>query len=493
MDEHKKSDGNMKNYDPYKRTILFFASIINILLMATVFAFVWYYHYSETMYIVRFYRKGHYLVIALFAIILFFFSNTYGSLRIGQHRRIEVLLSQYLSIFLTNVIEYLIISLFAFHFVNPVVLILGMLGEMLVSTIWNVLVIKWYNRIFQPWKILLIYGDRPVLDLVYKVESRSDKYAIYDAINIDVGLEQIGEKIKDFQAVIIGDISAVERNDLLKYCYMHKVRAYVVPKISDIILMGADRIHVFDTPFLLSRGYTLSFDQRLIKRTLDLILAAVLLVLASPIMLLTAICIKIYDGGPVLYHQTRCTKYGRHFEIYKFRSMIVDAESDGVAVLAKENDERITPVGKIIRSIRVDELPQLFNILKGDMSFVGPRPERPEIMEEYCAEMPEFSFRTRVKAGLTGYAQIYGKYNTTPYDKLKLDLFYIENYSFWIDIKLILMTIKAILKQDATEGVGEEQTTAQKETIGEEEKAATVEEVREVLQQLQENDEQGTN
>ena len=138
--------------------------------------------------------------------------------------------------------------------------------------------------------------------------------------------------------------------------------------------------------------------------------------------------------------------------------MVVDAESDGIAKLARENDDRITPVGRIIRATRIDELPQLFNILKGDMSFAGPRPERPEIMEEYCKEIPEFAFRTRVKAGLTGYAQVYGKYNTTPYDKLKLDLFYISNYSMWTDIKLILMTLKIVLKKDATEGVSEELT-----------------------------------
>ena len=226
--------------------------------------------------------------------------------------------------------------------------------------------------------------------------------------------------------------------------------------------MGADRIHVFDTPFLLSKGYTLSFDQRLFKRILDLVIAIPMFVIALPFMLITAMAIKLYDGGPVFYKQVRCTKYERKFNIYKFRSMVVDAESDGVAKLAKENDDRITPVGRFIRATRIDELPQLFNIIKGDMSFVGPRPERPEIMKQYCEEMPEFLFRTRVKAGLTGYAQVYGKYNTTPYDKLKLDLFYIENYSLWTDIKLILMTVKTVLKKDATEGVASDQTTAEK-------------------------------
>ena len=455
----------MKNFDPYKRTILFFASMINVCMMTALFSYSWYHFYADMMYTYRFYRRGNYVVLALYAVLLFFFSNMYGSLKIGRFRRIEVLLSQYLSLFLTNVVMYVVISLLAFRFVTPFYLFVVLLAEMLVSTIWNVIVIKLYNRIFQPWKILLVYGERPAADLVYKVEARRDKYAIYDAVNINEGMEQIKKRILDFQAVIIGDIPAVERNDVLKYCYAKKVRAYVIPKISDIILMGADRIHVFDTPFMLSRGYTLSFDQRFGKRTLDIILSVLLLIAASPFMLLTALAIKLYDHGPVFYSQVRCTKGGKEFAIYKFRSMIVDAEKKGGVQLAKEHDERITPVGRVIRAARIDELPQLFNILKGDMSFVGPRPERPELIKEYSQEMPEFVFRMRVKAGLTGYAQVDGKYNTTPYDKLKLDLFYIENYSFWTDMKLILMTVKTIFKPASTEGIEQEQTNALKEQV----------------------------
>ena len=455
----------MKNFDPYKRTILFFASMINVCMMTALFSYSWYHFYADMMYTYRFYRRGNYVVLALYAVLLFFFSNMYGSLKIGRFRRIEVLLSQYLSLFLTNVVMYVVISLLAFRFVTPFYLFVVLLAEMLVSTIWNVIVIKLYNRIFQPWKILLVYGERPAADLVYKVEARRDKYAIYDAVNINEGMEQIKKRILDFQAVIIGDIPAVERNDVLKYCYAKKVRAYVIPKISDIILMGADRIHVFDTPFMLSRGYTLSFDQRFGKRTLDIILSVLLLIAASPFMLLTALAIKLYDHGPVFYSQVRCTKGGKEFAIYKFRSMIVDAEKKGGVQLAKEHDERITPVGRVIRAARIDELPQLFNILKGDMSFVGQDRSRPELIKEYSQEMPEFVFRMRVKAGLTGYAQVYGKYNTTPYDKLKLDLFYIENYSFWTDMKLILMTVKTIFKPASTEGIEQEQTNALKEQV----------------------------
>ena len=170
-------------------------------------------------------------------------------------------------------------------------------------------------------------------------------------------------------------------------------------------------------------------------------------------MLVTAIAIKAYDGGPVLYSQKRLTTGGRVFKVYKFRSMIVDAEKKSGATLAKKNDSRITPIGKFIRKVRIDELPQLINILKGDMSFVGPRPERPEIAQKYEKTMSEFKYRLKVKAGLTGYAQVMGKYNTTPYDKLKLDLMYIEHQSLMLDLRIFFMTVKTCFIPEATEGV----------------------------------------
>ena len=222
---------------------------------------------------------------------------------------------------------------------------------------------------------------------------------------------------------------------------------------SDLILSGAEMMHFFDTPLFLIRGEALSIDQRFVKRVMDIVLAVILLLVLWPFMLLTALAIYLYDRGPVLYKQTRCSLYGKEFSIYKFRSMITDAEKDGVARLAGKSDDRITPVGKWIRKTRLDELPQLLNVLRGDMSFVGPRPERPELVREYEKDLPEFDYRMHVKAGLTGYAQIYGKYNTVPYDKLKLDLYYVEHYSLWQDIQLLILTTKIVFSPDSTEGV----------------------------------------
>jgi exopolysaccharide biosynthesis polyprenyl glycosylphosphotransferase len=245
----------------------------------------------------------------------------------------------------------------------------------------------------------------------------------------------------------------------MKYCYQESIRTYVTPKLSDILFRGADDIHLFDTPLLLSRNQGLSIVNLFVKRVMDIVISIIGIIIGSPFMILIALGIKLYDGGPVLYKQERLTKDGKPFMIYKFRSMLMDSE-DGGARLAAKGDDRVTPVGRIIRSIHFDELPQLFNILKGEMSVVGPRPERQIIADSYTEEIPEFVLRLKVKAGLTGYAQVYGKYNTTPYDKLKLDLTYIENYSVWMDIKILFLTFKILFVRENTEGIDAGQTTA---------------------------------
>ena len=338
-----------------------------------------------------------------------------------------------------------------------------MLIQIIFSIVWVFVCDTCYYKVFPPREILIIHGERPIDDIVAKFESRKEKYKIARSMNISEGMEAVKKEITgEYGAVVLWDIPVSDRNYLLKYCYSKSIRVYMMPKISDVLVKGADQLHLFDTPVYLTREYSLKVEQRLAKRMIDLICSLLLLVIASPFMLITAIAIKVYDGGPVLYKQVRCTIGRREFYILKFRSMKVDAEKDGVARLASKNDSRITPIGKFIRTTRIDELPQLFNILKGDMSFIGPRPERPEIIDQYMEEMPEFAFRMKVKAGLAGYAQVYGKYNTTPYDKLKLDLTYIEQYSVWLDLKLMLLTLKILIKPESTEGVENTQTTAMK-------------------------------
>ena len=286
-----------------------------------------------------------------------------------------------------------------------------------------------------------------------KMNSREDKYEICKTISYKEGMSRICGQMEDYDAVLIGDMPSHERNLILKYCFAAGIRTYSVPKISDVLLRSSDELNLFDTPLLLSRNIGLTIEQQWVKRCEDVLFSVFMLCLFSPVFLIAAVSIKLTDGGPVFYKQERLTKDGKRFMIYKFRTMVVDAEKMSGPVLASEKDPRILPIGRILRATRMDELPQILNILKGDMSLVGPRPERPQLAAEIEKKIPEFSYRLKVKAGLTGYAQVYGKYNTTAYDKLKLDLMYIRKYSIMLDLKLILMTPKIMFLKESTEGV----------------------------------------
>lgn len=456
----------MKRMETLKRIIILQLSFFGLIFHTAIYAYFWfeeYYPYLRYHRNFRFYFKGHVLIIAIYFILLFFFASTYGALKIGYLKSIDVFISEFFSLLFVNVISYFQISLMANWVVKVGPIAKVMIFQTLLSAVWVFICNAYYYKAFPPREILIVHGERPIDDIVAKFESRKDKYKIKKCMNISEGIDAVKEEaLKQYGAVVLWDIPASDRNALLKYCYSKSIRVYMMPKISDVLVKGADQLHLFDTPIYLTREYALTVDQRIAKRVIDLICSILLLVIASPFMLLTAIAIKVYDGGPVFYKQIRCTRDRKEFYILKFRSMKVDAEKDGVARLASKNDSRITPIGKFIRATRIDELPQLLNILKGDMSFIGPRPERPKIIDQYLEEMPEFAFRMKVKAGLAGYAQVYGKYNTTPYDKLKLDLTYIEQYSVWLDLKLMLLTLKILIKPESTEGVDSTQTTALK-------------------------------
>lgn len=457
----------MKKFESVKRMIVLWLSFLGLLLETAVYAWIWMKDYyplvNKLNSGLKFYFRGHVLMILIYLVLLFFFCSTYGGLKVGYLKPGDVFLSQLVSLLIVDVITYFQISLMSNWLVPPEYFLGALAVQIVLSGVWTIFCNWIYRRVFPPREMLLVHGHREIKDILRKFESRKDKYRITKCMNISEGIASIQNEIDGhFQAVVLWDISTPDRNKLLKYCYSRSIRVYMMPKITDVLVAGADQLHLFDTPILLTREYALTVEQKMAKRLIDLLFSTLLLVVASPFMLITAICIKCYDGGPVFYKQVRCTYGGKEFRILKFRSMRVDAEKDGVARLASKNDRRITPIGKFIRAVRIDELPQLFNILKGEMSFIGPRPERPEIIAQYIEEMPEFAFRMKVKAGLAGYAQVYGKYNTTPYDKLKLDLSYIENYSVWLDLKLMLLTLKILIKPESTEGVESNQTTAMK-------------------------------
>ena len=445
----------MNNYEQFKRVVRFGAGFLLITIETLFFAYVWVKMYNPKMewpYI----RLGHYFIAGVYASALFVFSNMYGALKLGYMKTYEAVYAQTIASVCTNGLMYIPIVLLTKHFQSVIPLLWMTAADFFVIVIWSNLAIKIYRTLYPPRNVLLVYGERPISVFMDKINDRTDRFVIGEALHISVGEAAICRKINEYEGVVICDIPSNIRNSILKFCYGESIRVYATPKISDIIIRSAESLHFFDTPLILARNDGLTFEQRFIKRTVDLLSSIFAAALLSPIMILTAIAIKSYDKGPIFFFQDRCTKDGRVFSICKFRSMIINAEKEGISIPATDKDPRITPVGAFIRKYRIDELPQLFNIIKGDMSLVGPRPERVEHVKIYTKEIPEFEYRMKVKGGLTGLAQVYGKYNTSAYDKLKLDLMYIQNYSLLQDIEIIFKTIKILFIKKSTEGFSQE-------------------------------------
>lgn len=440
--------------DQYKRLIRFMFNILLLGCLMFFFIRIWDRNYNDWI-VFPFYYKGFLLMGAFYALFFVIFSYILGGMKIGYLKSSSLMLSQTLAMLAANVSIYLETVLLSARFVNVIPMIELTAIDIVVIFVWTFCVNRIFRKLFPARHILVLYEEYDPSLLLRKVNSRKDRYLIRKSMNVEEGWENITKEISNYDAVFLCDIHSPLRNRLVKYCYANGIRSYITPKISDIIIRSSENIHMFDTPLLLSRNTGLSFEQRLVKRVMDITISVIMLIITSPFMLVTAVAIKLYDGGPVFFRQKRATINGKEFYIHKFRSMIVNAEKDGEVIPTTEDDDRITPIGKVIRKTRLDELPQFIDILKGDMSVVGPRPERVEHVEMYTREIPEFSYRLKVKGGLTGYAQIYGKYNTTAYDKLKLDLMYIQNYSFLLDLKLIIMTVKVIFVKESTEGFEE--------------------------------------
>lgn len=436
------------------------AVLLNFILLTL--PFVWslygYYIYGERVLL---FRKGFYLVVALFVILYVAFGHTYNAFSVSYSRISEMVYSQGLALLFANCVMYIVLSLLSLRFVNGLPLLLSFAGELLLAGIWSFLTQRMYFSMFRASKTAVVYEEARDIEGLLMESGLNKKF---DVVTTITASDCIGGKmsgLKEIETVFVCGVDSNNRNVILKYCVEHDIQVFVLPRIGDVIMSGAKRMHMFHLPFLYAERYNPPVEYLFFKRLFDVVLSFVTLVLISPVMLVTAIAIKLCDKGPVLYRQCRLTKDGKEFMILKFRSMRVDAEKVGGAQLSTgDADDRITPVGRFIRKVRIDELPQLINILRGDMSIVGPRPERPEIAAQYEEQLPEFRLRLQAKAGLTGYAQVYGKYNTTPYDKLQMDLMYIANPNIIEDLRIIMATIKILFMKESTEGIAEGQKTA---------------------------------
>ena len=456
-----------KGLSSYNIGILQLASCITEAAVFTLIYFAFWKIGYEEKYFADSFISGNFILPVIFASLSVVFLRSTKACLFGKIKTVNILINQAVSVLSLNAVFYILLCLIGNTLIFPVYALIGTFTSGIYAILHTVVFALITKTLTPKMNMLLIYGTDNAVSLKIKLDALKSKYNVTKLIPADKGIDYIEKELKAFDAVIINDLHGHERNDILKLCYKNKVTVYMVPKITDIITRGADEINVVDTPLLLINKGGLTAIQKLLKRAMDITCCLLAMLAAAPLMLIIALAIKIEDGGPVFYKQKRATLGEREFDILKFRSMIVDAEKDGRSIPATGLDPRITKVGRIIRPFRLDELPQILNILKGDMSIVGPRPERLEHVYKYSEDIPEFVYRLNVKGGLTGYAQIYGKYNTSPYDKLRLDLFYIENYSLLLDIKLILLTVPVLFSKESTEGfdVAEEIERLKKEAL----------------------------
>lgn len=427
--------------------------MVNIVLLMIPFLICWTLYYEPRTTTVGS-KQVSVLVMIIFFFICYYFGQRLDCFRVSILQIRDVIFGEVLAVMITDIIMYILIWMLSIHLPNLIPGLITWGGQCVIGVIWAFVMHQSYFSTHPPLRTIVIYDERMGMENLihtYGLEKRFNIKTVYPVESIMDKLEVMEE----FDAAFLCGIHSRERNIILKHCINHKIKLFMIPRIADVMMRGSEQIHMLHLPILKTQRYKPSIEYQIIKRTMDIVVSGIATIVLSPLFLITAIAVKS-DGGPAFYKQKRLTKDGKVFEILKFRSMRVDAEKYSGAVLsAGENDPRITKAGRIIRACRLDELPQLLNILKGDMSLVGPRPERPELQKEIEKEVPEFGLRLQAKAGLTGYAQVYGKYNTTFYDKLLMDLMYISKPSILEDLTIMLATVKILTSKESTEGVGE--------------------------------------
>lgn len=426
--------------------------IVLILIQGLIFVNVWVNSYNVLLRF-PYVLKGNVFLMLVYMGLSYIFMIMFDCNNLSEYRPAYLIFTETLSIIACNIIVYLVIIIPAAALglmpIRPIIYMT--LLDFIVIVIWTLIINSLFKKINPPKELLLISTKNNIDEIILKFSKRNDLYIIKESISYyDNNIDDIYDKCNQYNNILIGDITSEARNDIIKHCFNNLRSIYVIPKISDILLKYSDDILLFDTPLYLSTKFGLSLEVRFFKRLIDILVSLLILIVFSPVWLLIALLIKIEDGGPIFFIQERVTIDNKLFNIIKFRSMKVSDNSEVAPTIV--DDERVTKIGAFIRKYHLDEIPQLINVLIGDMSLVGPRPERKEHVELYSKEINEFVYRSKVKAGLTGLAQIYGKYNTSAIDKLKLDLIYIKKCRLIFDLELILRTIKVFIIHDNTEG-----------------------------------------
>ena len=438
--------------------ILAALKMTNLFLTTAAFFVCWWFYYGERV-IYAFTWKRTTGMVLVFFVINYLFTRVYDSLQISYTRVRSILFSQFLSTGMSDFTIYAVLCVMSRRVVSPLPGLLCFAAQMILALLWAVVSNKLYFAIFEPAQTAIVHEYEENMDSLIRHYELERKFKVVKTIRTAECIDD-PDSLDGIDVIFLSNVGSHERNTLFKRCIEKSIRVFVIPGTGDSIMSGAVYMPLFHLPMMRVDRYRPPFYFTATKRALDILLSALLLILFSPLMGVIAIIIHATDKGPVFYKQERLTKNGKKFMLIKFRSMIVNAEGDGVECLSVQDDDRITPIGRFIRRVRIDEIPQMINILKGEMSFIGPRPERPKIAAEYEKEMPEFRLRLQAKAGLTGLAQVYGKYNSTPYEKLQFDLMYIAHPSLLQEVRIFFATVKTVFTPESTEGVKKGQTTA---------------------------------
>lgn len=432
----------------FQRTIFFVIKTYIKIILIGIMYYVWQTDYASSTYE----KDGNLLMLMFYCLILFLLFNIYGVGNIGKSSLADSIFSYALAICITNFFAYIQFCLIARRMLFFIPIISLSIKQLIVSVFACTLLFFLYTKLNPPKSIIAVCSDKSETNMILlKILNEHRHINLENTISETTDENILFQNIKNHDGVFLINVKEPIRGKIIEYCYSNSISLYITPTVSDLLIKTGSNTQISDTPVLFCSGKNDRTEFFIIKRIMDIVISIFALIIFSPIMILISLSIKLFDGGNVLFNQQRITQNGDKFKIYKFRTMKEGSEKI-TNHSAYKGDERITPIGAIIRKTRMDELPQFINILKGEMSIVGPRPESINNEEDYIKIIPHFSLRHKMKAGLTGYAQIYGKYNTTPEDKLILDLLYIQNASIFLDIKLMLSTIKIIFSSDSTEG-----------------------------------------
>lgn len=390
-------------------------------------------------------------VVIVFTIMMFMINGLYT---IAHKRYSEILLTLAVSLFLVFTM-IMALSFIIHEFAYSRVLIAASTSvQFVLLGAWRRILLNYEQKIHPMRDVMIIGNEEECQHIYYRMSAQPQLKLRLRRVSLNCEKDWAREAVAhDIDVIILcPSISVDVRADIINYCTDKEIQPYIVPTSYEIFCNGAVLQKIDDIPVFRPKSLRLSLEQRVLKRMVDIALSSIAFILALPVMTLVAIAVKMEDGGPALYSQIRVGRFGKNYQVYKFRSMRVDAEKYSGPQLATDHDPRITKVGAFIRATRLDELPQIWNVLVGNMSLVGPRPERPYFVDQFTERNPEYAYRHNVKSGITGLAQVFAKYNTTPYDKLVYDLMYIENYSLIEDFIIMIQTIKILVTKSATEG-----------------------------------------